>query len=481
MRKPDEPSLPMPVKAKPYSHQQAGFDFACRTFGLLPSDSMSRGVALLMEMGCGKTLTAIGIAGILYQFGLADRVLVVAPLSILGVWESEFVDYAAFPYRLTILKGTSEKKKKMLKEVSADGLQVVVVNYESARILENELLQFDADLVIADEGHKIKENRSKQSKAMHALGDRASYKLLLTGTLITNKELDVFSQYRFLNSRVFGTSFYAFRNTYFDMVGYGSHIPRFRRWMLDDFLNKLHSIAYRVTKAECLDLPAVTEEVRTVQLEPKAQKIYADLEEDSFTELKGSEVTAANVLTKLLRLSQVTGGHLTDDEADTHQISTAKLEALSDIIDSVMDEGRKIVVMARFVPELNDIGAMLRKKGIGYACIRGGVKDRAGEVRRFQDDPDCPVFVGQIAAAGLGITLTAASTMVFYSLDYSMANFDQAKARIHRVSQTENCHYIYLVAAGTVDRRILRSLRGKIDLARTLVDDYRRGRNPFAD
>ena len=481
MQKPAEPSLPMPVKAKPYKHQQAGFDFACRKFGLLPSDSKSRGVALLMEMGCGKTLTAIGIAGILYQFGLADRVLIVAPLSILGVWESEFADFADFPYQLTILKGTSEKKKKMLKEVSGDGLQVVVVNYESARILVNELLRFDSDLIIADEGHKMKENHSKQSKAMQSLGDRASYKLLLTGTLITNKELDVFSQYRFLNSQVFGTSFYAFRNSYFDMVGYGNHIPRFRRWMLDDFLRKLHSIAYRVTKAECLDLPAITEEVRTIQLEPKAQKIYEDLEEDSFTELRGTEVTAANVLTKLLRLSQVTGGHLTDDESDIHQISTAKLEALSDIIDSVMDEGRKIVVMARFIPELNDIEALLRKKGIGYACIRGGVKDRAGEVSRFQNDPECHVFVGQIAAAGLGITLTAASTMCFYSLDYSMANFDQAKARIHRVSQTENCHYIYLVTADTVDRKILRSLRGKIDLAKMLVDDYRKGRNPFAD
>ena len=154
MQKTAEPSLPMPVKAKPYKHQQAGFDFACRKFGLLPSDSKSRGVALLMEMVCGKTLTAIGIAGILYQFGLADRVLVVAPLSILGVWESEFTDFAAFPYQLTILKGTSEKK--MLKEVPTDGLQVVVVNYESARILEKELLQFDADLIIADEGHKMK-------------------------------------------------------------------------------------------------------------------------------------------------------------------------------------------------------------------------------------------------------------------------------------------------------------------------------------
>ena len=157
----NNPSLPMPIKVRPYLHQQAAFDFACRKFGLLPSDSRSRGVALLMEMGCGKTLTSIGIAGILYQFGLVNRVLVVAPLSILGVWDEEFASMAAFPYSLTVLKGTGEKKRQQIREVSGDGLQVLVVNYESARILEKELLQYDADLIIADEGHKIKENRSK--------------------------------------------------------------------------------------------------------------------------------------------------------------------------------------------------------------------------------------------------------------------------------------------------------------------------------
>ena len=109
-----------------------------------------------------------------------------------------------------------------------------------------------------------------------------------------------------------------------------------------------------------------------------------------------------------------------------------------------MDEGRKLVVMARFIPELNDIQELLEKKGIGYSLIRGGVKDRAEEIRRFQEDEDCRVFVGQIAAAGLGIN-------------------------------------IYLIAKNTVDRKVLRSLREKRDLAKLLVDDYRKGKNPFKD
>ena len=135
--------------------------------------------------------------------------------------------------------------------------------------------------------------------------------------------------------------------------------------------------------------------------------------------------------------------------------------------------------MARFVPELDDIQELLEKKKISYAVVRGGVKNRDSEIYRFQYDAKCRVFVGQIAAAGLGITLTAASTMIFYSLDYSMSNFEQAKARIHRAGQTENCHYIYLVCKDTVDRKVLYALRKKINLAKMLVDDYRQGKNPF--
>ncbi len=471
--------LMMPIKATPYNHQKRAFAFACDKFGVFDERLKSQGTALLMEMGTGKTIVSIAVAGCMYQYGKVNRVLVVAPLSILGVWQEEFEKFADFPYSLTILKGTSAKKKEQLTKLPNEGLQVVVVNYESAWRLEKELLAYNADLVIADEAHKLKENRTSQSKGMHHIGDKAKYKLLLTGTVITNRELDVFSQYRFLNPQIFGTSFYAFRNQYFDMGGYGNHTPIFRKWMTDNFLRKLHSVAFRVTKAECLDLPAITEEVRTVDLEKDAIKLYDSIEDESYAELDESEVTTANILTRLLRLSQITGGHLTDDDGVVNTVSRAKLDALSDIIDSAMAEDKKLVIMARFVPELDDIQELLEKKKIGYAVVRGGVKDRDNEIHRFQYDDRCRVFVGQIAAAGLGITLTAASTMVFYSLDYSMSNFEQAKARIHRAGQKENCHYIYLMYRGTVDHMVLYALRQKMNLAKMLVDDYRKGRNPF--
>lgn len=471
----------MPIKTTAFEHQLQAYTFTCKLFGLLPSDFHSRGVALLMEQGCGKTITSVAISGALFYARKITKICIVAPLSILSVWKDEFQRFADFPYTLTVLRGNRKKKREQLRNLANEGLQIAVVNYESAWRMEKDIIAWGPDLIIADEAHKMKEARTNQSKGMHSIGAHASYRLLLTGTVINNKELDIFSQYKFVEPQIFGTSFFTFRNRYFDMGGYGGHIPIFKQSMKDDFLKRMHAIAFRVTKAECLDLPEITEEVRRIELEPKAQKIYNELEKESYTELSSSEVSAVNVLTKLLRLCQVTGGHLTDDDGDSNLVSTAKLNALTDIVEASVEDNKKIVVMARFIPELNDIQQMLDKKGIGYAVIRGGTKDREAQIRRFQEEPDCMVFVGQIAAAGLGLTLTAASTMCFYSLDYSMSNFEQAKARIHRISQKENCHYIYLVAKNTVDVKVLRALRNKVNLAKSLVDDYRAGRNPYKE
>ena len=185
-------SLLMPVKARPYYHQTQAFDFACEKFGLTAPTCSSNGVALLMEMGTGKTLTSIGITGALYQFGKVNRVLICCPLSIVGVWQQEFERFADFPYNLTILSGSSTKKKEMLSVVPDEGLQIVVVNYESTWRIQESIEGFHPDLIICDEAHKIKEARTAQSRCLHRLGDEAKYKLLLTGTVITNKELDVF-------------------------------------------------------------------------------------------------------------------------------------------------------------------------------------------------------------------------------------------------------------------------------------------------
>ena len=431
-------------------------------------------------MGTGKTLTAIGITGAARQLGKVNRVLIVAPKTILGVWRDEFQKYAAFDYDLAILTKSTDCKAAKLASMKGKRLQIAAVNYESVWRIEPAIQAWSPDLVIADEGHRIKTHNTSASKAMHRIGERARFKLLLTGTIIANRALDVFSQYKYLNHAVFGTSFYRFRNRYFDMMGYMMHMPVLKRSMEDELMERIHSIAYRATKADCLDLPETTDVVRQVTLEPAARLIYDDIVKHSIATLSEGEVSATNILTRLLRLSQLTGGFLTtDDDAKAQCVSTAKIDALAEILEAAEEESQKVVIMARFLPELKAIKDMLTRCGISYAGIQGDTTDRDTQVATFQNDPECMVFVGQVATAGQGLTLTAASTMIFFSLDFSMSNYEQAKARIHRVGQHNPCTYIHLTAVNTVDEKILAALRSKADLARTLIDDYRRGRNPF--
>ena len=416
----------------------------------------------------------------MFETGKIKKLLIVCPLSICGVWEEEFSKFADFDYNLRILKGSLEKKIETLYSLQGRALQIAVVNYESVWRIERQIKNWHPDMIICDESHKIKIHNISASKSLHRLGEKTKYKLILTGTAITNKAIDIFSQYKFLEPKIFGKSFYTFRNHYFDMVGYGLHTPVLKESMKDELRNKIHSIAFVAKKSECLDLPETTEIIRKVELEPYAMNTYKHLVRDSFAELKNSEITVTNVLTKILRLSQLTGGFLGDDEGKkVHQISKAKLNSLEDIIDDITSSGKKLVVMARFIPEIDAIKKLLVKKNLSFSIITGEIKNRADEIAKFQNDVDVLAFVGQIATAGLGITLTASSTMVFYSLDYSMSNFEQAKARIHRTGQKENCTYIYLIAKNTVDEKVLKALKNKVNLAKSLIDDYKNGLNPY--
>lgn len=448
--------------------------------------AVNKGFGLLFEMGCGKTLTAIAVTGAAYQMGKVKRVLVVAPTSVCAVWPKEFQDYAAFPYTVRTLLGDKKKRIKELNDLvnfPYPHLKVAVINYESTwreEIFEA-LEDYDADLIICDESQRIKTHDSEQSKAMHRLGDKARYKMILSGTPVQNEAVDIFSQYRFLDSTIFGQNFYTFRNRYAVMGGFNrKQIVSYRD--LDQLIQKEHSIAYRVTKDEALDLPEQTFENRYITLSSKERNLYDRLKRDSFAELTdGGTITATTVLTKLLRLQQFTGGFLVEDDAAKPQmVSTGKLDALSDILQDYVIEGKKkLVVFARFLPEVHEIeklaDKLLTKHGMKSVAIYGEIpkESRGAIVQQFQTDPATMVFIGQIDTAGTGITLTAADTCVYYSVNFNYATYSQSLSRIHRIGQRNRCTYIHLVVENSVDTDILRSLSKKEDLAKTVVDTWR--------
>lgn len=433
----------------------------------------SKSVAILAEMGTGKTLISIGIAGHLYLKNEINKLLIVAPLSITKVWEEEFAKFADFDYQIKVLEGSSNKKAEMLRNLFGNKLQVAVVNYESCWRMEKEIADWKPDMIICDESSKIKNPQAKQSKALHRLGKKSKHNIILTGTPVTNNPLDFFSQYKFLDEDIFGGSYYAFRSKYAVMGGYGNYqVVGYKN--LQELTEKAHNIAFRITKKEALDLPEQVDTNRYIELEPKARAVYNQVERDSFAELDSGELSTPNVLTKLLRLSQITGGYVKNEFNDiAEQVSSAKLNELEDIVDQCMEANKKLVVFARFIPEIDAIAKMLRTKKIKYSMIRGDVKDRASEVDKFQNDNDTKVFIGQLQTTGMGLTLTAADTAVFYSLSYNFADYEQAKARIHRIGQKNTCTYIHLIAKNSIDEKVLDALSKKKNIADLVVDNWR--------
>lgn len=476
MKRPDKP----PVKVPLFKHQLDGWDRAVQemVFG-------GGGYGLLYEMGCGKTLTAIAVAGTLWQMKVLRRVLIIAPASVCSVWPREFRQFADFPVECHVLTGSTAQRREQLRSMAAwqtDALQVAVINYEGAWRLpdisskSNVVRSFNPGLVICDESHRIKKPTAKQSKYIHSLGDDADFRMILTGTPVQNNPLDFYSQYRFLDRNVFGTSFMRFRSRYAVMGGYAVHgkpvqVIGYRN--LDELTQKAYSCASRVTKADCLDLPPQTFETRYVDMSPSGMKLYKEMKRESITWLGENAVTAANVLSRLLILQRLTGGYIrADDEASARQVDTSKLEALEDIVLDLNDAGEKCVVFVRFLDELAAIVDMLSSHGIRHSAIYGDVPQaRRGElVESFQSDPDVRVFVAQIDTAGLGITLTAARVAVFYSPTWNYASYQQALARTHRIGQNDECHYIHLICPGTVDEDVMNALSNKKSLADAVVD-----------
>lgn len=435
------------IKTKLFNHQKDAYKFSIKR----------KNSALLMEQGTGKTLPSIKVAGRRYLKGEINKLLIVAPLSVLYEWQRQFEEHANFPYDFSI---------KKLSFIDKEGLKVTAINYDYLWRIEKEILKWKPDMIIADESQYIKNRKSKRAKALYKIGSKSEYRMILTGTPMTQNPLDFFGQYKFLKPEIFGTNFKNFKDRYAVFGGYMNYkIVDYKN--LKELTRKAYKVAYRVTKEEALDLPEKIDQYVYANLEKSAQKYYNEMKEESIIKIKDEYIPAPVVLTQLLRLQQITGGFIpTEDEI--FSISKAKLKALEDI----MEDRKPYVIFAKFRPEIDAISDMLKLKKIKHRTLTGSTKDRGKVIEDFQSGK-ADVLVAQIAAGGVGLTLTKANTAIFYSLDYSLINYEQAKARIHRIGQNKKVNYIHIIVPKTVDELVLKSLKKKRDLAHMVVDELR--------
>ncbi len=452
----------MPIRAKPYEHQIKGFNKCME----------NNGYGLLYDVGLGKSLTAVAVMGARHLHNGITRVLVVCPLAVVPVWERE-CENLTINYNAIALYGTSKQKIDTLRHIPNKGLQIVIVNYDSARNLVDELIKFDPQMLVVDESQRIKNPQSKQTKAVHKIAYGCKYRIILTATPVGNSVADVFSQWKVIDDNIFGRSFYSFKAKYLVLGGYlGKQIVGTMH--MDELTEKMHSIAMRVTKEEALDMPKQIFETRYCELEPRAKAIYKGLVSDCYSELNGGEITATNILTKLLRLQQCADDYLKADSAENYEmVSTSKLDLLTDTLEEVLGGNEKIVIFARFTAEIEGIKRTLRKLGINHLTLDGAVKNKGEVVEEFQSNDDVKVIVCQTQVGGVGITLTSASVMIFYSHSFSLIDYLQAIGRIHRINQKHRCLYIDLIASGTVDEHIQNAIKQKRNLSDNVVDHWR--------
>ena len=449
------------TKLVPWRHQLQGYHM----IGALP------GVMLAFDMGTGKTKTAIDY--IQNQDNL-ERVLIVCPKSVVAVWPAEVEKRAALAGPIHALgSGPLAKRARQMclsLEVShityAPKPVIFIVNYEAVwqNAMGKVVNDINWDLIIADEIHRIKAPNGKASKFLAKLN--AKKKIGLTGTPMPHSPLDVYAQYRFLDPTIFGNNFTAFRSRYALMGGYqGKEVKGFQN---EQELNeKFYSIALRVMKEDVLDLPDAVDVIIPVTLGALAQKVYNDLETDFVAEVDEGTVTASNALAKLIRLQQVTSGFAKTTDDKEVDCDTAKADALAEFLDGLpIDE--PVVVFCRFHHDLNTIPLAAKKTGRGCYELSG----RTNELSLWQRDDNGSVLAVQIHAGGVGIDLTRANYAVYYSHPWSLGDFLQSKARLHRHGQVFSVTFVHLLAQGSIDERMYSALAAKKDVIDSVLEGY---------
>jgi len=460
-------------KTKPYAHQEEA----------LQRSHDKKNFAYFMEMGCGKSKVLIDNIYWLCQNRLIDTAIIVAPKGVYMNWVNneipihlpEDMDPEIYLWKAN---PTRNEKKRLTEGVSnRNKFRILVMNIESfvtkkAPMFLESFTHRSEFLLAIDESTTIKNIKAKRTKAIVKFGETAKYKRILTGSPITQSPLDLYSQCAFLNKRLLGyDSYWSFQgrfavvrqqrmgnHSFNQVVGYKN---------LDELTQKLKIFAHRTTKKEALDLPEKIYTTRQVELTSTQQEHYHSMKKTSVIFLEeGEMVTAPEVMTRLLRLQQLLCGYLVSDDGETVELANNRIKVMMEVIEEMTG---KVIIWSRFRHDIKKIKSELIKAyGSGSVVTYYGdttQEDRDSAIHNFQTNPETRFFVSNAQTGGRGITLTAASNVIYYSNDFNLESRKQSEDRCHRIGQHKPVLYVDLVCPNTVDVHIVKSLVEKDKIA----------------
>ena len=463
-------------KSKPFAHQKKALEM-----------SWDKEVfAYFMEMGTGKSKVLIDNIAMLYNAGKIDGALIVAPKGVYKNWfDGEIPNHMPDYIEKKVGLWRTKPDAPDLKPLFSTGaeLHILIMNVEAFSTKKGmdfakKFLSSHKTLMGIDESTTIKNPAAKRTKNIVSLSPLTKYRRILTGSPVTKSPLDLFTQCYFLDPFLLDqSSYYVFRTRYavcrkINVSGRSVEIVVGYR-NLGELSEKLKPFSYRVLKDDCLDLPKKTFVRRTVELTDEQKKLYKQMKQEAIAFLNGKMVTSATVITQLMRLHQITCGHFTSNDGTVQDVKSNRIGQLMDLLEEM--EG-KAVIWAHYRYDIRKIVEAISKKYGENAVVTyygdTSTDDRQKAIKKIQD-PESPVrfIVGTPQTGGYVITLTGASTMIYYSNGYDLEKRMQSEARIDRIGQEKPMTYIDLIAEDTIDTKIVKSLRNKVNIASEIMGE----------
>ena len=465
-------------KTNPYIHQM----------NALEKSWNKENFAYFMEMGTGKTKVLIDNLAMLYDKGKVDGALIIAPKGVVKTWyEQELpthlpdhIDHTTVLWQANITKTQREKLESVLQNET--NLHILIMNVEGLSTdkgvnFARKFLLSHNTLMAVDESTTIKNPSAKRTKNIIAIGKQAKYRRIMTGSPITKNPLDLYSQCEFLDPWLLDfASYYAFRNRYAEMKTMHVRgrsiqvVNKFRN--LSELSDTVKTFSDRVLKEDCLDLPPKNFIKRYVTLTPDQKKVYEQMKKQAVAHLNGKVTSTMTVLTQLMRLHQITCGHFTADDGSTQSVENNRLKELMSILEET--EG-KAIIWANYQLSVGEIIQKIIKEygEDSYVHYYGltSQEDRQDFIRKFQNNPKCRFLIGTPQTGGYGITLTQANTVIYYSNGYDLEKRLQSEDRAHRIGQKKTVTYVDLICEDTVDEKIVKALRDKINIASEVLGE----------
>ena len=466
-------------KTKPFEHQLKALKMSWD----------KENFAYFMEMGTGKSKVLLDNAAVLYDKGLINGLLLIAPKGVYKNWyDSEIPTHLPDHIeKKVVLWKTSDKSKKQQKilntmfETGTD-FHILIMNVESFSKgdgikFAQKFLMCHKAMIAIDESTTIKTPTSNRTKSILSLRELAKYRRILTGSPVTKSPLDLFSQCQFLDPWLLNhQSYYTFKARYavtkkIEVQGRRVEIVVGYR-NLAELSEKIKPFSKRILKEDCLDLPAKSFIKHTVELTKEQKKVYEQMKKEAIAFLDGKMQSTATVMTQLMRLHQITCGHFTADDGTIKDLPCSRLTELMSILENV--EG-KAIIWSHYTHDVKRIINKIKEVyGDDSVVDYYGATDsdqRSVNIKRFQTDDNCRFFVGTTHTGGYGITLTAGSTMIYFSNGYDLEKRQQSEARIDRIGQTKKMTYIDIMSQDTIDEHIVKALRNKVNIANKIMGE----------